>query len=336
MERLVLIIEQIEEVKRFIKIDDFAHLRMALLLLDNASEVLMYRVVVDELDLDDLYVKLFSFIRERVTDDNFEKVKDELKIKYELIPPKIRKAVKRFYDAKVDFLTERGELEASLGQLLKSLHRYRNEAYHRDFLRKGTIRPTVQFLFEIVCDLLIILPPRMMSYGGEDNWSAFCQMYDLDSPFNITQINLKKIVERLRESISIDSRYLAEMLCAQLEERISVMEQAVQIIHRDAPGGATIEEELIRIQFWNEFGWLPSVNDSDEFFNGYSPRYSLKDLSRWRQEASNLPKIESRLEIFNKFIELEFEIEPLEEMVYKVANVIEHAIQDEIDRRRGK
>jgi hypothetical protein len=41
MERLVLIIEQIEEAKRFIHIDDLAHLRMALLLLDNASEVLM-------------------------------------------------------------------------------------------------------------------------------------------------------------------------------------------------------------------------------------------------------------------------------------------------------
>src|SRR5271157_3906002 len=118
MERLVLIIEQIEEAKRFIQIGDLAHLRMALLLLDNASEVLMYRAIVDDLDWDDFYVKMFSIIRERVPDEKFQEVKDELKIEYELIPPKMRKAVKKFYDAKVAFLTERGKLKSITGQLL--------------------------------------------------------------------------------------------------------------------------------------------------------------------------------------------------------------------------
>lgn len=336
MERLVLIIEQVEEAKRFIQIDDIAHLRMALLLLDNASEVLMYRAVGDELDRDDFYIKIFSFIRDRVHDEKFQEVKEQLKIEYELIPPKTRKALKKFYNAKVDFLTERGALESVIGQLLKSLHHYRNEAYHRDFLRKGTIRPAVQLLFEIVCDLLLILPPGMISHGGEDDWSAFCQRYGLDSTFNITQGGLEKIVERLKEPNIMPSRDLAKMLSAHLENRVSEMEELLQVIHRDAPGAATIEEELKRIQFVNEPGWVPPSKDNGESFGRYVAHYSLDDFSRWRQAASDILKGESKLAIFNKFIELELEIEPIENMVNEYANLVEQAIQAEVDRLRGK
>jgi hypothetical protein len=293
-------------------------------------------VVADELDIDDFYIKMFSFIKDRVPEEKFQEVKEELKIEYELIPSKTRKAMKRFYDAKVDFLTERGALESVVGQFLKSLHRYRNEAYHRDFLRKGTIQPAVQLLFEIVCDLLLILPPGVISHGGEDDWSAFCQRYGLDSPFNITQGGLEKIVECLKESNIMASSDLAKMLSTHLENRVSEMEELLQVIHRDAPGAVKIEEELKRIQFVNEPGWVPPSKDNYECFGRYVPHYSLNDFSRWRQAASAILKCESKLAIFNKFIEVELEIEPIENMVNEYANLVEQAIQAEVDRLRGK
>jgi len=43
MERLTLILEQLEECKRLILLGGVPHLRMALLLLDNAAEMLMHR-----------------------------------------------------------------------------------------------------------------------------------------------------------------------------------------------------------------------------------------------------------------------------------------------------
>ena len=47
--------------------------RMALLLLDNASEVLMYRAIVNALEHYDLFSRLFSYARTGMPDDVFNR-----------------------------------------------------------------------------------------------------------------------------------------------------------------------------------------------------------------------------------------------------------------------
>jgi hypothetical protein len=56
--RLERIVVQLEESKRFILNDTEPHLRMALLLLDNAAEVLMHRKIKDELWHDKIYARM--------------------------------------------------------------------------------------------------------------------------------------------------------------------------------------------------------------------------------------------------------------------------------------
>ncbi len=75
MERLVLIVEQLEEAKRFIQADDLAHYRMALLLLDNVAEILMYRVIKDEFNDDKETKKLFEVFQTYLPEKKFEKYK---------------------------------------------------------------------------------------------------------------------------------------------------------------------------------------------------------------------------------------------------------------------
>lgn len=60
MERLHRTVVQLEEAKRFILSGDVPHLALALILLDNAAEVMMRRVVEDELDDADMYARMLE------------------------------------------------------------------------------------------------------------------------------------------------------------------------------------------------------------------------------------------------------------------------------------
>jgi hypothetical protein len=57
MEHLRYVIIQLEEAKRFIQTKRVPYLRLALLLLDNASEIQMYRAIDHELCYNDLYIR---------------------------------------------------------------------------------------------------------------------------------------------------------------------------------------------------------------------------------------------------------------------------------------
>jgi hypothetical protein len=50
VDRLYRTVVQLEEAKRLIEQGDVAHLRLALILLDNAVEVMMHRVIEHELE----------------------------------------------------------------------------------------------------------------------------------------------------------------------------------------------------------------------------------------------------------------------------------------------
>jgi hypothetical protein len=55
MDKVALILDQIEESKRLIRVGKLSDLRMALILLDNAAEVLMHRKVEHEIGWSDYW-----------------------------------------------------------------------------------------------------------------------------------------------------------------------------------------------------------------------------------------------------------------------------------------
>lgn len=334
MERLVLIVCQLEESKRFIKTDDVAYLRMALLLLDNASEVLMYRAVVDALQNDDIYDHMFSYARERMPKEEYEKFKAGTS--YELIPKSKLKAILRYYDEKVDFLIERENLEEAVGDVLKSMHRYRNEAYHRDVVRKATIKPAVILLYELVCHLLETLNPGGMSYSSGDNWSEFCQKYKLDNYMSVMHGGLEKIVASLRDSMALSCTDLGKLFSEHVHDRIEDMGESLEFIIKNTTGADDLADELKRIQYWKKYERLPIKKEDQDEFDHYSPKYSIESFSEWKRAADALLEEREKLEVFNKFSKIEAALEPLEEMISEVAGLVDQAIQAEIDRIRGK
>lgn len=336
MERLVTIVDQLEETKRLILIGDLSRLRLALLLLDNASEILMYRAVVQELSWRDRKGRIFSSATNHMSGIELDALKKDLG--YEPLSAKARKTLLWEYDAKVDFLStvkEDRRLPIATGRVLKATHRYRNEAYHRDRIRRATIEPVVFVLFEIVTDLLLILQPGTRWYSSNDDWTAFCKRYGFDHPSQALHEGVPVIVHSLKDGMATDVSSIAAGLAGHLTSRIHEVERALESVSENSGADLTPAAELRRIQFWSERGYVPQTADDPEF-SQFVPDVSLDLLTTWRHQAGSLAAETDKLDLFAHFADLEALIEPLEEKIHEAASLVDQAIQAEIDRRRGK
>jgi hypothetical protein len=77
------------------------------------------------------------------------------------------------FNPKVDFLVEQRKISEVVGQVVKALDRYRNDAYHRDKVRWATLHAAAVVYYEAVCQLLVALPPLSLGYASTEDWSDF-------------------------------------------------------------------------------------------------------------------------------------------------------------------
>ncbi len=65
-----------------------------------------------------------------------------------------RKSISRDFNAKCDYLRELGLLADPHARVLKKLHKYRNETYHRDHLRPATLESATRIYIYLVCAIM--------------------------------------------------------------------------------------------------------------------------------------------------------------------------------------
>jgi len=336
MEQLVPIVDQIEEAKAFIRLGDLSHLRLALLLLDNASEILMYRAVTQELIWHDTKSRIFSQAQDIMSGQELDEFKKSLG--YEPLSSKARRSLLQKYNAKIDFLSalkEENQLPIPVGQVLKATHRYRNEAYHRDRIRKETILPVVTVLFDIVTDLLLILTPGSLSFSSSDDWTEFCKRYGFENPHYVLRDGIPTIVKALKQGMDPDVSTIAGALADHIESRVDEMQEALNFLSKDSGAGFSPEEELRRVQFWAEYDYVPHDRNESRFRHYQAP-ISLNTFTQWRTQGNQLRDEPDKLELFLRFAKIETVIEPLEERVHEAAGLLDQSIQLAIDEARGK
>jgi hypothetical protein len=335
MERLVYMVEQIDEAGRLLGLKSAPHARMALLLLDSAVEILMYRTVMDELWFDDAWSSTVQSARASLPPDKAEVLIQESG--YTPIPAKQRKAMKRLFVPKVDFLVRNQKVPQAVGQVIKALHRYRNDAHHRDKVRSETVHAAAVIYYEVACELLATLLPTSMVFSGGDDWSGFLSRFGLGPAGSMTFDDIAQIASKLRCEIGIEAGSLAQLLSDHLVSRLDGVYEQLDFICENVGSGATPASELKHVQFWKATGSLPDTR-ADERFVAYAPKYTLDRLDEWRRSAEQLRTRagEGKLNLLREFCEIEQELEPLEEMVNEVASLIDRAIQLEIDMALGK
>lgn len=316
---------------------------MALILLDNAAEILMYRKVLSEFGYNEMYKKLRSQVEATMPPDILDKFLTKHAIP-EILEEKKKRKVLKYFDEKIKFLCDTsGLIPGPVRAVLSSLHIYRNETYHRDIIRDEILRPIAILYFELVCELLTYLKHSGISCSSEDDWSQFFKKYSLgETPFKMRMLSdedIELILTGFRAELSINLHDLRETLQEYVINRLDETLDRVNFIS-DTLGIKDLNTTLKLIQFTQTDGSI-KFNNRDlllrsEEFSNYTAPIKEEDFFDWRAKAHNFVNIEEKLALFMAFKDVEDQLEPIERKIYDVADELDAAIQFAIDLARGK
>lgn len=271
MQRHILIIKQIEVSKNLIDENTTQSFRIALLLIDHAIEILMYRYIDWEI--------LRGYPRS-----------DEMPF---------------HFPEKVKLLVEKDAIEKDIGDFITFAHRYRNEIYHQDKLKKETIKPLVLVLFKVACELFSKLELGVIEYKDnfEEDLREYQSKYKLPSLEKLNQDTFIKIVEKINEDISISTKGIKSLLIAHLENRIKDVETNVLFVSKEnKEWKGKFADDLIVSKVLN-------LN-------------LTSSLGKWSQSIKDIASADEKIKIFNLFMKLELEVEKIEKIVNPAVRLI--------------
>ncbi|MGW8551522.1 hypothetical protein [Streptomyces tubercidicus] len=109
------------------------------------------------------------------------------------------KKIDHNFDAKVAFPVEHGILDASPDPVLEKLHKYRNEMYSRDKLRREVIRPATLIYFDSACTSLNAYRHRHGLYGSSSALGPELKRYASTDDLGLVRQDLpQRIAAQLR------------------------------------------------------------------------------------------------------------------------------------------
>ena len=341
LERLEMMAVQLDEASAFLARKTVSHARLAFILLDNAAEVIMRRNVEVRLAGNRLMERVLSQWREILEQDpaNAEARRHHDEVATEIVPRAARKELARSFDAKVDFIRDHGDIRETESRVLKKLHRYRNELYHRDRVRPETVQSACLLYLDMACTLFERLaqshfktvtlhmeaPPALRKFNARET----AEGYPTEG----------QIAATLRAGLGIDEASLKEALADHLTGRLDDLDETISraesslfgAITELAPSGPW-RQAIISLAQWEKESLPGSI---DELL-ATRVRYGGTDLAAWRKKVTELLEVSGRLELFAEFADIEDAFEPFEELMTDLDVRIELEEQREMDLRRGK
>lgn len=349
METLERLVVHVEEAVRNATMNDDPHLRLGLLLLDSAAELLLHRECQSRLQWAERDEQLMCQAEE-LTAATGKELEWAAELRERVLTHAQRKKIDRDFGTKCDYLTGRGMLAVPHARVLKKLHKYRNEAYHRDQLRLGTLASAVKIYTYLVCSLMrefpmhgtggfIHLSPRppagLLKYlEAGDDWLSL--MLHKDDSEGLQA----RIASRLLEKAGITlpsglGEVLSQHFCGRLDAvQEAAGEAASSFFYLPGVDEGWDWETVMRLAQldpWN----LPRAMSSDEVKSatvGVLP----DQLSQWHTEGEALASQADDLAAFAAFADLEDAFEPVEALVTQLAADIDAHLQLQYDIARGK
>ncbi|WP_328560430.1 hypothetical protein [Streptomyces coelicoflavus] len=333
MEQLELIVVQLEEAKGMIEKGRVAHLRLAFILLDSVTELILHRTVQSELWDQEMLIGLLSTCKQLAAHGSAEAAAEAEAIVAEIIPkPKLNK-IDRNFDAKVALLVERGVLDAALGPVLEKLHKYRNEMYHRDKLRPEVIKPATLIYFDCACTALHSYRQLYMAYGSPSELGPELRRYAVaDGPLGLVRRDLpQRIAAQLRREVGLDLPQVRSALVQYLRARLNGMEEGLTFIEDNLGIPYLVRGDALRLVQANL-----TATTTLEQVRGRKYPYSKADLERWRSLVSALESIDDKHQLVRQYASVEDALEPFERKVEKAVTDLDRHLSLQDDIARGK
>jgi hypothetical protein len=335
LEQVEAMTVQLEEAKTLIERDTVNHARLAFILLDNAAEVLMRRAINVLLTHNPVWERMLDQWKEILAQQETPEARQRHdEVEREIVPRAERVKLSRYFDPKVDFLEARDHIEPIEGKVLKKLHRYRNELYHRGHARLGTVKSACLLYFDLVLSLFERLrkadmitvafmmdpPPLLQKYNPPGTVKGYPSVH--------------LIAQQLRSDLGISSDGLKEVLLTHLTSRLDQLDRSIASAQRIFFAGFSEvfpsgpwKDGVVRLAQVHETDPLP--DSLDALLARTDLKYELADLAQWRQAVDSLQQVSDKLELFAGFADIEDAFEEFETQLNDMMERIDLEMQTE-------
>ena len=335
MKQYSTILFQLDESCRLIEDGRDEHLRVALLLLDNAAEIQMDWAIRVEQQFAAWQEQSRELALQIPASERTPRMQEL--VDWQPLTKTQRRAIDRFFNAKVDFLSSIPEqFNPAYAAPLKYLHGYRNEAYHRGEVRQETLNISCRLLVEINCDLLESLHRLWTSQASNVDYSWLEQRYGR----RVAELAGDKgfphwAAEELRNRAFVDDESVATALSEHFDARVTRLLENLDFILENANAFESRDDVFRTIQYFATLGdgADPSIW---RLPRDYRPPTTVGDVEALRDRRREILACGTRLEAFGVYSTLEGALEGYEGDVREAALQVDMAVQDAVDRALGK
>lgn len=340
VERFRLVLEQLEVCADLIKSKSHLKSRMAIILLDNLIDILMFRYCEFYISRDR---QLISIRPSQLTDLEAEEVQDSIEGKIRVLRNKIKKITK----------TEE--------TIIRLCHSYRNDAQHNDSHNPETTTLFARIFFKVVCNFFVRLEskvPMSVGYSVVPEWFKKYTDSTHISLLGLASSNCKELSKGMGFTLSS----VKKLLAADIEKRLNSLKESIEhelpkssnldklfkyygfeetLIARQIPlkfyqlRYRVAEGEEVSFELYNSEKQQMEMKYEEEF-QKFTPKVSeatIKKIERGVRTIKNSPTMDKALKSYERFNQ---PLEVIEAYVFRASEDWDEYVQLQIDIARGK
>lgn len=319
------VVEQLDRALIELCADHAINHRLALILVDNAVELLIHRYGVDAAKAPPWRkVQLSWQHKQWAKGQNFD---DKLKVMESL-----------------------GVMSADERAFSAICHEYRNQLYHVGLNHEAIMQALARYYFLLACDLFTRLRPNGMSWGKRDRESAIGKRIFGGSGFGNLS-DLDKIGPALAAQCPSEPE-LRDALTREAERALDEMVWGLNfMVEGQLPRVTTWQNELREAQMWYDFddaltqhrdasdkAGLPPDNPRpcDIMVLPWKPRHAALPEQRWRQQIKEIGKAATDAEALKRYEAFRTKTAYLHGALMNAVGALEAEIDRQIDAVRER
>ena len=361
LERVLTIVEQLHRATEEFRTDHPTNNRLALILIDNAAELIIQNHCVDRLESNEFWSRISMAKRAIAKARPSESDNSDLET-ITGTPPmteKQRRAAKgQHLGDKLKLLVSMGDITQLERRFIAISHDYRNELYHAGFAHDEVIRPMAGRYFLLSCDLFVRLGNlsvwKLNGSRGEIRAEAARLYFPAvdDGPMSF-EVDKDDVAKRLRHALQGELPNLSKSLAESAGKHITEAKKNFESIERDNPLGLHGNKLLEFIQWEHDLRealerekvdglwWDPEyVRNVSRVAGELRPTWTQKHTSvpigGWLRQADRIGQTDDPLLATQLYGFLVDNMSYLSDVINAAADDLDRWIQNEIDRIRGK
>ncbi len=363
MQELLTIVEQLDRASTELLTDHPINNRLALILIDNATELMLHRQCTSHLECDSFYfpmLKAYHSILERdpaadVTAHMNDIAKDVL------TPTQRSKARGKWLDGKLKVLVDKGDLTIPERLFIAIAHEYRNELYHVGLAHADITRAVAGQYFLLACDLL----PRMKNgwlwgetFSSSDTYTDTAKRYlplrdGKAGLFRLGSGIREHMAEELHRALPTGIPDLARVLASSADDSIKTLMQNLNFLVKEYPFPLDERKVLVVAQWMFELNRALERQEVDglwvdpnyrrerdkvasELKETWEPKFRSIPTDSWERRSNAVRNEPDPLIALNKYHSLKRDMSYLEDVLESAAEDLDRWIQHQVDLARGK